>query len=93
MVTGQSDGGAAAFFQRVQFSRVGLGGHRHPMSGARGSMASSNYPLGLDHWRGTVLSGARHHPVQCPRKKGYFAPTTLFGLAINRGGSRPWASC
>jgi hypothetical protein len=30
------------FFQRVQFSRVGLGGHRHPMSSSRGSTTSSN---------------------------------------------------
>jgi hypothetical protein len=35
MVTGLSGGGTATFFfQRVQFLVVGLGGHRHHMSGA-----------------------------------------------------------
>ena len=49
MVTGLSGGGTAAFFYRVQFLGVGLGGtatswvvHHHPMSGARGSMDNSN---------------------------------------------------
>jgi hypothetical protein len=47
-------------------------------------MVSSNYPLGLNRWRGTTLSGALV-------EMGYFAPPALFGLGdINRGGAWVW---
>jgi hypothetical protein len=68
--------------------------HCHPLTSAKGSMASSNYPLGLDHWRGIALSGARHCPVWCPRiKKELWSNNSIWLVAINRSLGQPWAGC